>query len=152
VSLFLLQRRNTTRKFIEMFQAYGIASPQTVGLQRHTRGVFTGRTDTAGDQAHSSYRNPVTYLQVAQNACSAAYPAILTDTCASGYCRATGHRRMGADNHVVGNLDLVIKMDILFQDCVVQGATIDGGIGPDLTVVSYLTPPNCGIFNQCPSL
>src|SRR3546814_6716286 len=54
----------------------------------------------------------------------------------SGDRHATGDCGMRADAYVVTDLDLVVQTHIGFQDGVVEGATVDRGIGTDLAVVT----------------
>src|SRR5450830_1983224 len=68
--------------------------------------------------------------------------AIFTDFGAAGDPRAGCNRRMRADMAVVGDLNLVVQFDTVFQHGVGQGATVDGGIGTDFDVVADHHPPH----------
>ena len=47
-----------------------------------------------------------------------------------------GHGRVGADVHVVANLDQVVQLDAVFNHGVVQRTAIDAGVGSDLDIVA----------------
>src|SRR5690606_29804004 len=49
---------------------------------------------------------------------------------------ATGHGRVVADLHVVRDHDLVIQLDAITNQRIRQGTPVDGGIGPDLDIIT----------------
>src|SRR5690606_32981176 len=69
---------------------------------------------------------------------------IATNAGAAGNSGTGGNGGMGADSDVVGDLDLVIENDTLFNDGVVQGATVNGGAGSYHHVVANHHAPELG--------
>ena len=68
--------------------------------------------------------------------------AMAADMGAACDTHATGHGGMRTDTHVVANLDLVVQLDTIFDDGVVEGATIDGRVGAYFHIIAYDHPPD----------
>src|SRR5258705_104904 len=74
---------------------------------------------------------------MAEDACRAADRAVPADTRAARNGGTPGHRRMGADAHVMADLDLVVQLDAVLDHRVVERAAVDRRVGSDLDIVAY---------------
>src|SRR6202042_3968026 len=55
---------------------------------------------------------------------------------AAGDAGAGGDGGMSADDHVVAYLDLIVQFDAILDNRIIDGAPINGGVGPDLHVIA----------------
>lgn len=78
----------------------------------------------------------ISYLKVAENACSAPDPAVTTEPCAARNAYACGYRRMRAYPDIMGNPNQVIEFYAIRDQGVIQGTTIYGGTGADFDVAT----------------
>src|SRR5690606_19041036 len=76
-------------------------------------------------------------LQVPGDADRAADHAVAPDPRAAGDGGAAGHGGVVADVDVVGDLDQVVESHVASRHGVVDGATVDAGVGSDLAVVTH---------------
>src|SRR5882724_388411 len=74
---------------------------------------------------------------MAEDACRASDRAVRSDARAARNGRTPGHRRMGADAHVMADLDLVVQLDAVLDHGVVERAAVDRRVGSDLHIVAY---------------
>src|SRR5882724_6870900 len=86
---------------------------------------------------------------MAEDACRASDRAVRSDARAARNGRTPGHRRMGADAHVMADLDLVVELDAVLDHGVVERTAVDRGVGADLDVVAYDGAP--GLRNLDPA-
>jgi hypothetical protein len=73
-----------------------------------------------------------------------AHRAALADARAARNLRTRRHRGMLADVYVVGNLNQVIELDAVFDNCIVQGAPIYSCIGTDFDVIANANAAQLG--------
>src|SRR6516164_7965952 len=72
--------------------------------------------------------------EVASESDHASDHATLADAGAAGDTGARGDRRVRTNAHVVSDHDEVVELHAVLDDGVLDGATIDGGVGTDLHV------------------
>ena len=77
-------------------------------------------------------------LQVTQHDGTAANGAMRANSGAARNTRATGHGGVFADPHVVRDLYQVVELDAVFQNGVLQRATVNAGVGANLDVIADL--------------
>lgn len=87
--------------------------------------------------------------EMPQHHCAPPNRAVSSNVCAAGDTHATGERRVPAYMHVVANLDQVVQLDAVFDDCVLQGSAINAGIGADFNVIT--NPYSAKLFDLFPA-
>jgi len=127
---------DASRQLGQMLQLHRIPAPFAIRLEWISAGVGAGAANRLRDQGKGGNFHVVGDLEVAGDARRPADPAISTYCCAARDAGAGGNRRMGADTHVVGHLDLVVELHPVLDHGIVERTTIHGGIGADLHVVA----------------
>src|SRR6267154_412386 len=89
---------------------------------------------------------------MAEDACRASDRAVRSDTRAARNGGTPGHRRMGADAHVMADLDLVVQLDAVLDHRVVERAAVDRRVGADLDVVAYKGTPRLRNLDPAPRI
>ena len=83
---------------------------------------------------------------MSQDARAAANAAVAPDACTARYPHAPRYCRVRPDAHVVGNLYLVVQFDIVLNHGVIQCATVNRGIRPDLYIIADDNPSDLRNF------
>ena len=127
--------RKLPRQLVQMFETRCVASPQSAFLYRRTRRILAGCADGVGDQAHRGDGHTVGNRQMTNYASRAANQAVAAHPRAAGNRGAAGYGGVGADHHVVGDLDEIVDLGPLPDDGGTERTTVDGGVGADLDIV-----------------
>ena len=87
-------------------------------------------------------------LQMTQHDGAATHCAMRANGGAAGHTDTTSHRGVLADPHVVPDLHQVVELDAIFENCVLQRAPVNAGVGADLDVIADLNRTQ--LFNLDP--
>src|SRR5690606_31554005 len=117
-------------------EACGTFLPFSGRLHCGTGGIGSRFGNGARDHGHAADKYVVANLDMANHAHTAGDGAMATDAGAAGNTDAGRHGRVFTDLDVMGDLDLVIQLDAVADDGIADSATIDGGIGTDLHVIT----------------
>jgi hypothetical protein len=134
---------------IKMTQAGEISQPVAVFEEGH--GAAVGASALAIDLVTSVPAETLTssaICQVAEDDRAAADGTARADHRAAGNADATRHGRVGADPHVVTNLDLVVQLDAIADDVSPSAPRSIVVPAPISTSSPIRTRPVCGILTQ----
>ena len=87
--------------------------------------------------------------EVSQHNGAATQRAMGANARTARHTHATGHGRVFADVHVVANLNEVVEFDTVFNEGVLQGASVDASVGANLYIIANFHGTE--LFNFFPS-
>jgi hypothetical protein len=101
-----------------------------------------------GDQAHRAYGHFVGDFNMTDDTGRAADQAVFADPGGTGHGDTAGDGGVGANPDIVADLDLVIEPHIVFQNGIVDGAAVDGGVRTDFAVIADAYAAELGDFDR----
>ena len=75
-------------------------------------------------------------IEMPQDHARPPHRAMCANAGAARHAHTAGHGHMSANVRVVANLDEIVELDAVFNDGVVQRATVNAGVGADFDIIA----------------
>src|SRR6056297_1194389 len=131
-----LQALDAPGERVQLAEARRVAPPLPGVVHRQGSRVYARLADRPAYHGQPGDDHTVDDFQVAGDPDGASDHAVAADARAAGYPCAAGHHGVRPDVHVVRHLHLVVQLDPVPDHRVVDGASVDGGIGAHFHVVA----------------